>query len=120
MLAAERLDQVVDDPLVPVVAAEVVVTGGRLDLDDALAQLEQGDVEGAAAEVEDQDGLLLGALVQPVGQRGRGGLVDDPQDVEAGDLAGLLGGRRCASLKYAGTVMTASVTCSPGRPRSRA
>ena len=34
-------------------------------------------------------GLLL---VEPVGQRGGGRLVDDPQDVEAGDLAGLLGG----------------------------
>ena len=92
VLAAERLDQVVDDPLVPVVAAQVVVTGGRLDLDDAVAQLEQRDVEGAAAEVEDQDGLLLGALVQPVRQGGGGGLVDDAQDVEARDLAGLLGG----------------------------
>ena len=91
VLAAERLDQVVDDPLVPVVAAEVVVTAGRLDLDHALGQLEQRDVERAAAEVEDEDRLLLGALVQAVRQRGRRGLVDDPQDVEARDLAGLLG-----------------------------
>ena len=92
VLAAERLDQVVDDPLVPVVATEVVVTAGRLDLDHALGQLEQRDVERAAAEVEDEDGLLLGALVQAVGERGRGRLVDDPQHVEARDLAGLLGG----------------------------
>jgi hypothetical protein len=77
---------------VPVVAAELVVAGGRLDLDDAVADLEQRDVEGAAAEVEDQDGLLLLALVEAVGQRGGGRLVDDAQDVQAGDLAGLLGG----------------------------
>ena len=34
----------------------------------------------------------VGALVEPVGQRGRGRLVDDAQHLEAGDLAGLLGG----------------------------
>ena len=88
----ELLDQPVDDPLVPVVATEVVVAAGGLDLDDALADLEQRHVERAAAEVEDQDRLLLLALVQAVGQRGRGRLVDDAQDVEARDLAGLLGG----------------------------
>ena len=92
LLTLEGLDQVVDDALVPVVTAEAVVAGGRLDLDDAVADLEQGHVEGAAAEVEDQDGLLLLALVQAVGERGGGGLVDDAQDVEARDLAGLLGG----------------------------
>ena len=48
------------------------------------------DVEGAAAEVEDQHGLLA-LLVEPVGQRGRGRLVDDPQHLEPGDRAGVLG-----------------------------
>ena len=86
------VDQLVDDALVPVVATEVVVAAGGLDLDDALADLEQGHVEGAAAEVEDEDGLLLLALVEAVRERGRGRLVDDAQDVEARDLAGLLGG----------------------------
>ncbi len=91
VLAAERLDQVVHDPLVPVVAAEVVVATRGFDLDHALGELEQGHVEGAAAEVEDEDGLLLAPLVQAV-RKGRGRrLVDDPQDVEAGDLTGLLG-----------------------------
>jgi hypothetical protein len=57
-----------------------------------LAHLEQGHVERAATEVEDEDELVLLALVEAVGQGGRGGLVDDAQDVEARDLAGLLGG----------------------------
>ena len=91
------LDQVVDDALVPVVAAEAVVTGGGADLDGGevvlvLADLQQGHVERAAAEVEDEDELVLLALVEAVGERGRGGLVDDAQDVQARDLAGLLGG----------------------------
>ena len=83
-------DEPVDDRLVEVVAAEVVVTRGRLHLEDAVADLEHRHVERAAAEVEDED-RLVGLLVEPVGQRGRGRLVDDPLDVEAGDLAGVLG-----------------------------
>ena len=84
--------EVLHEALVPVVATEVVVAAGRLDLDDAVADLEQGHVERATTEVEDQDRLLLLALVEAVGERGGGGLVDDAQDVEARDLAGLLGG----------------------------
>ena len=91
VVVLELLDHPVDDAAVPVVATEVVVTGGRLDLDDALADLEQGHVERAATEVEDEDGLVV-ALVEAVGQRGRGRLVDDAAHVEARDLAGLLGG----------------------------
>ena len=81
----------VDDGLVEVVAAEVRVAVGGLDLEDALAELEDGDVEGAAAQVEHEDRLVV-LLVEAVGQRGRGGLVDDALDLEAGDLAGVLGG----------------------------
>ncbi len=84
----ELLDQVVDDALVPVVTTEVVVTVGGLHLDDAVADLQEGHVEGAATEVEDEDRLVV--LVEAVGERGRGGLVDDAQDVQTGDLAGLL------------------------------
>ena len=80
----ELAHQPVDDRLVEVVAAEVVVTGGRLDLEHAVADLQHRHVERAAAEVEDQD-RLVGLLVEAVGQRRRGRLVDDPLDVEAGD-----------------------------------
>ena len=57
-----------------------------------LAHFEQGHVERAAAEVEDEDELVLLALVEAVRQGGGGGLVDDAQHVEARDLAGLLRG----------------------------
>ncbi len=85
------LDHVVDDPLVPVVSTEVRVTGGGLDLEDALADLQQRHVEGPTAEVEDEDGLV-GGLVESVGKRRGRGLVDDPEHLEAGDLSGFLGG----------------------------
>ena len=90
LVALELGREPVDDRLVEVVAAEVVVTRGRLDLEDAVADLEHRHVERAAAEVEDED-RLVGLLVEAVGERRGGRLVDDALDVEAGDLAGVLG-----------------------------
>ena len=84
-------DEPVHDQDVDVVAAEVRVAVGRDDLHDVVADLEDRDVERAAAEVVDGDDLVV-LLVEAVGERGRGRLVDDALDLEAGDLAGVLGG----------------------------
>ena len=84
--------QPVDDALVPVVAAQVVVARGGENLEDAVAQLEHGHIERAAAQVEDQDLLILIHLVEAVSQSRGCGLVDDALDIEAGDLAGVLRG----------------------------
>ena len=85
----ELLAQPVDDALVEVVAAEVGVAVGGAHLEHALGQLEDADVEGAAAQVVDGDLLVLLA-VEAVGQRRRGRLVDDALDVEAGDATRVL------------------------------
>ena len=77
-------DEPVDDQVVDVVAAEVRVAVGRDDLHDVVADLEDRDVERAAAEVVDGDDLVL-LLVEAVRERGRGRLVDDALDLEAGD-----------------------------------
>ena len=86
----ELRGQPVDDPLVEVVAAEVGVAVRRADLEDALGQLEDADVERPAAEVVDGDLLVL-LLVEPVRQGRCGRLVDDALDVEPGDAPGVLG-----------------------------
>ena len=88
----EALDEVLDDALVPVVAAQVRVARSRLDLEDTVAEIQQRHIEGSAAEVEDKDGLVLTGLVEPVGEGRRSGLVDDPQHFETGNLPSLLGG----------------------------
>ena len=90
-LFLEFVGEVIDDAHVEVLAAEEGVAVGRLHLEHAVADLEHRDVEGAAAEVIDGDGLAL-LLLEPVGESGRGRLVDDAQHFEAGDLAGVLGG----------------------------
>src|SRR5258705_4364794 len=48
-----------DDALIEIVTAEVRVAVGRLHLDDPLADLENRDVERAAAEVVDGNRFVL-------------------------------------------------------------
>ena len=91
LLGLEAVNQPVNQGLVPVVAAEVGVAVGGLDLKHAVTDFEDGDVKSAAAQVEHGDLLVL-LLVETVSERSGGGLVDDAQHLETGDLAGVLGG----------------------------
>ena len=91
VVAEEVIRHIVHQHFVEVVAAQVRVAGGGADLEDAVADIENGDVEGSAAEVEDQDGFVL-LLVETVRERGGGRFVDDAQHVESGDLTGVFGG----------------------------
>ena len=96
VLALEGLSQPVDDGLIPVIAAEVGVAARRLHLEDAVAEFEHRHVEGAATEVEHEDRLIFGLLVEAVGERRRSGLVDDAQHLEPCDRASFLcGGALC-------------------------
>ena len=95
LLLLEFLDEVVDDALVEVFAAEERVAVGRQHLELLLAvdfgDLDDRDVERAAAQVVHRDLAVAALLVHAIGQRGRGRLVDDALDVEARDAAGVLG-----------------------------
>ena len=66
------------------------VTVGRFYFDDALANLENRDVEGATAKVEYRNGFVF-FLIKAVGQRRRSRLVDDAHDFQTGDLTGVFG-----------------------------
>ena len=90
-LGFELADDPLHDAVVPVVATEVGVAVGAANLEDTVPELQGRDVEGAAAQVIDGDLLVL-LLLKAVGERGRGGLIDDAQHLETGDLAGVLGG----------------------------
>ena len=89
--ALEFVDQPAQHALVEVVAAQVVVAGGGQHLDHAFTDLDDGYIECAAAQIIDHD-LLRCAVVQAIGQRCTGGLVDDALDVQSCDAPGILGG----------------------------
>ena len=69
---------------------------GRPHFKDAILDGQHGDIKGASAKVEDQHVVLpVTFLVEAVGNRGSCRLVDDPENGETGDDAGIL---RCLSL----------------------
>ena len=90
MFPLELVGGIVEQDAVKVVAAQVRVTIGADDVEDTFGHIQDRDVEGPAAEVEDHD-LLSDFPVQPVGQRRGGRLVDNPHDFQPGDLPGILG-----------------------------
>ena len=89
MLLSESLQQPADDALVKVIPAEVIVAGRGEDLNRITVDIQDTDIKGAAAQVVDHHLAGL-SLVKTVCQGGRGRLVDDPQDVEAGNQPGVL------------------------------
>ena len=88
--AANLLGQERGDRVVPVLAAQVVVAGSGQHRDVRGCNPGDSHVEGAAAQVVDQDRLASDPCpVQAVGESGGRGLVDDSHDLEAGSVAGL-------------------------------
>src|SRR6185503_643302 len=72
-------------------------------------QQQDRDVERAAPQVVHGEQAVL-LLVEAVGQRRSRWLVQEPQDLEPARRPASLVAWRCASSKYAGTVMTAPPT----------
>ena len=94
----EAVGNVVHEPVVKIIPAQVGVSVGGLNLEHPVSDFQNGNVKGAAAQVKHGD-LALFAAVHAIGQgRGRG-LVDDAQHVEPGDLARVLGGLALAVIK---------------------
>ena len=80
------------DGAIEIVAAERGIAAGRQDLEHALLQPQQGEVEGAATEIVDRVEALR-PLVQAVGQCCRRRLVDQAQNFQTGDARGIAGRR---------------------------
>src|SRR4051812_23360420 len=54
-------------------------------------QFEDGDVEGAAAEIVDSD-YAVALFVETIGERSGGGFIDEAKDFESGDTSGIFSG----------------------------
>ena len=63
----EFADNVTNDCVVPVVAAELGVPIGGKHFEDAIADFQHGDIEGTAAKVIDGD-FFIGLLIEAVSQ----------------------------------------------------
>ncbi len=86
-VAANIIEGDRDQQVVNVVATEMRVAVGGDDLEDSVVQFQDRDVEGAAAQIVDCDDSIL--LVEAVGERRGGRLVDQTKHFETGDAAGV-------------------------------
>ena len=99
------------------------VTSGRLDLEDALLDGKERDIERSSSEIEDENVLLADALlVETVGDSSGGGLVDDAEHIHARDDSGVLGGLALRVVEVGGDGddcdrESTSGTCSAGAGR---
>src|SRR6266478_4263510 len=91
--------------IVNVVAAKMSVAVGGKNLENiAVArgdQFEDGNVEGAAAEIVDGDFAAL-FFVEAIGEGRSGGLIDEAKNFEAGDFTRILGGLALSIIEIGG------------------
>ena len=79
-----------DDRMVEIVAAQHRIAAGGEHLEHPFFKPEDGNIESSAAEIVDRV-KPLGALVETIGERGGGGLVNQPENLETGDPRRVLG-----------------------------
>jgi len=92
VLSLEFTCEVVHKTVVKVLTTKVRVTGCGLDLKDTLLNGQEGNIKGTTTQVENEDvALALRLLVKTVGNGSSSGLVDDAQDIEAGNETSVLG-----------------------------
>src|SRR6266480_2944535 len=61
---------------------------GRNHLDLLIENAHDGDVERAAAKIENENGVVLVQFIEPVSQRSSRWLIDNLENVQTGQLAG--------------------------------
>ena len=102
------IEQAFEQRVGVVFPAQPALAARGADFDDSREDFKHGDVERAAAKIEDQQARFFIRIAVAVGQRGRGGFVDDAGDGQSGELRGFGGGLALAFAKIrAGTQVRA-------------
>lgn len=98
------LDEMVDDAVVEIFTTKVGVTGGRLNLEDALLNSQDGHIESTTSQIVDKDlaFLLVILFVKTVCECGGSGFVHHTEDVETGDSSSVLGGGTLSIVEVGG------------------
>ena len=79
------------------------VASGSLNGENTTSDVKEGYIEGTTAKIENEDVLLLGGLlVKTVSNGGRGGLVDDTEDLETSNSTSVLGGKTLRVIEVSG------------------
>ncbi len=86
----EIVDDVIHNSLIEIVAAEHAVTVGGKNLEHSVADIENGHIERAAAEIVNHDLMRSFILIESVSKSRRRGFVDDTKHVQARDFACVL------------------------------
>jgi len=86
------LDEVVNDAVVEVLTTEMGITSSSQDLKNTFVNGEEGNIESSTTEIVDNDLRFLALFVKTIRDGGSGRLVDDAEDLEAGNGAGIFGG----------------------------
>ena len=87
----EFVGEVIYEYRIQIVTTEMCITIGAEDLEDVVANIEDRNIEGTSAEVEDGDLFVLFPF-KPVGKCRGGGFVDNALDLEASDFSGVFCG----------------------------
>mmetsp|Transcript_13399 Transcript_13399/g.16553 ORF Transcript_13399/g.16553 Transcript_13399/m.16553 type:complete len:285 (-) Transcript_13399:103-957(-) len=91
MLLLEDLHEVLHHTLIKILSSQVGVAIGGHHFEDSVVDGQQGHIEGATAKVVHQN-VLLGLLIQAIGDGCSRGLVDDTKHIHASNGASVLGG----------------------------
>jgi hypothetical protein len=92
----DLLEDVLGDEVINILTTKTGVTTSGLDLEDAVVNLEDGNIEGTTTKIEDKNGLGLGVdvdglAIKTISKSSSGGLVDDTENLKTSNLTGVLG-----------------------------